>query len=144
MFKWLEGGGGSDRDKVVEKFKTHLAKLDAASEDERRKLGVALALTWRDLMAETGSLNGFAEATRKRQKDLLVRLAKYEITCREAGNDAESKAAALLTCLLAMIAAGDQEGEDMMSVPIENLARFGDPDISIAREPAQGKLDSLL
>ena len=144
MFKWLEGGAGSDRDKVVEKFKTHLAASDTASEEDRRKLGVALALSWRDLMAETGSLNGFAEATRKRQKDLLVRLAKYELTCKEAGNTAEASAAALLTCLLAMIAAGDQEGEAMMSVPIENLARFGDPDISIAREETQGKLDPLL
>jgi len=144
MFKWLEGGAGSDRDKVVEKFKTHLSASDGASEEDRRKLGVALALSWRDLMAETGSLNGFAEATRKRQKDLLVRLAKYEITCKEAGNTVEANAAALLTCLLAMIAAGDQEGEAMMSVPIENLARFGDPDISIAREETEGKLDSLL
>ena len=146
MFRWLEGGGGSDRDKIVDVdgFRKRSGWLESASTEERKKVGVALALTWRDLMSETGSLNGYAEATRKRQKDLLVRLVKYEITCREAGNKPEAIAAELLSYLLAMIAAGDEEGETMMSVPIENLARFGDPDISIARDPAQSELDPLL
>lgn len=144
MFRWLEGGGGSDRDKIIDGFRKRSERLEGASSEERRKVGVALALTWRDLMSETGSLNGYAEATRKRQKDLLVRLVKYEITCREAGNKPEAIAAELLSYLLAMIAAGDEEGETMMSVPIENLARFGDPDVSIARDPAQGELDPLL
>ncbi|MGI9415326.1 MAG: hypothetical protein ACR2PM_16750 [Hyphomicrobiales bacterium] len=136
MFRWLEGNGGSDREKVLEGFRRRFERLEGATDDERRKVGVALALIWRDLLTETGSLNGYAEATRKRQKDLLVRLVKYEITCREAGNQAESLAAELLSYLLAMIAAGDDEGERIMSAPIQDLARLGDPDIAIARDAA--------
>lgn len=137
MHRWLEGKGGSDREKVVAGFQKRLWEMAKAGDRDYNKLGVALSLIWRDLAAEVGSLQGYADAPRETQKKLLVRLIDYELSCREKGNTAESVGAELLSYLLAMVAAHDADGEDMMAGPLEELARIGDPQAVIVRPSAQ-------
>ena len=79
------------------------------------------------LVAEIGDLDGYAAAPRDTQKKLLVNLIDYELECRDKDNEAEAVAAELLSYLLAMVAAHDKEGEEMMAGPIEELARIGNP-----------------
>ncbi len=134
MHRWLEGKGGNDREKVVAGFQKRLWEAAKASQEDYGKLGVALSLIWRDFAAEAGTLDDYAAAPRDKQKKLLVNLIDYELSCRDKGNRAEAVGAELLSYLLAMVAAHDRDGEDMMAGPIEELARIGDPDIAIARE----------
>lgn len=136
MHRWLQGKEGSDREKVVAGFQKRIWESAKASDEDYGKLGLALSLIWRDLVAEIGDLDGYAAAPRDEQKKLLVNLIDYELECRDNGNKAEGVAAELLSYLLAMVAAHDKEGEEMMAGPIEELARIGDPDISIVRELA--------
>lgn len=134
MQRWLEGKeGATERDKIVSGFQTRIWEAAKGPEEDYNKLGVALALIWRDFIAEAISLQDYAVADRKKQKKLLVELIDYELSCREEGNKAESVGAELLSYLLAMVAAHDKDGEEMMVGPIEELARIGDPDIVISR-----------
>ncbi len=134
MHRWLEGKeGATERDKIVSGFQTRIWEAAKGPEAEYKKLGVALSLIWRDFIAEAVSLQDYATADRKKQKKLLVELIDYELSCREEGNTAESVGAELLSYLLAMVAANDKDGEEMMAGPIEELARIGDPDIVISR-----------
>lgn len=139
MHRWLEGKEGStDREKIVSGFQKRIWEAAKGPEEDYRKLGVALSLIWRDFAAEAGSLEAYATADRKTQKRLLVELIDYELSCREEGNKAESIGAELLSYLLAMVAARDRDGEEMMTGPIEELARIGDPGIVIGRHDAAG------
>ncbi len=134
MHRWLEGKeGATERDKIVSGFQTRIWEAAKGPEQDYNKLGVALSLIWRDFAAEAISLDDYAAADRKKQKKLLVELIDYELSCREEGNKAESVGAELLSYLLAMVAARDKDGEEMMVGPIEELARIGDPDIVIGR-----------
>ena len=134
MHRWLEGKeGATERDKIVSGFQTRIWEAAKGSEEDYKKLGIALSLIWRDFTAEVKSLDDYAATDRKQQKKLLVELIDYELSCREEGNKAESVGAELLSYLLAMVAAHDKEGEAMMVGPIEELARIGDPDIVIGR-----------
>ena len=134
MQRWLEGKeGATERDKIVSGFQTRIWEAAKGPEEDYTKLGVALALIWRDFIAEAISLQDYAAADRKKQKKLLVELIDYELSCREEGNKAESVGAELLSYLLAMVAAHDKDGEEMMVGPIEELARIGEPDIVISR-----------
>jgi hypothetical protein len=137
MQRWLEGKqGATERDKIVSGFQTRIWQAAKGSEEEYKKLGVALSLIWRDFIAEAGSLQDYAAADRDTQKKLLVELIDYELSCREEGNQAESVGAELLSYLIAMVAAHDKDGEEMMAGPIEELARIGDPGIVISRTAA--------
>ena len=134
MQHWLEGKeGATEREKIVSGFQRRIWEAAKGSEEDYRKLGIALSLIWRDFAAEAVNLENYAAADRKTQKRLLVELIDYELSCREEGNMAESVGAELLSYLLAMVAAKDRDGEEMMSGPIEELARLGDPDIVISR-----------
>ena len=136
MHRWLEGKeGATDREKIISGFQTRIWEAAKGSEEQYKKLGVALSLIWRDFIAEAGSIDAYAAADRDTQKKLLVDLIDYELSCREEGNKAESVGAELLSYLIAMIAAHDEEGEAMMAGPIEELARIGDPNIVISRKP---------
>ncbi len=134
MFKWLPEGEGSDRDRAVRGFRARLDEIAASGEDMQVRVGKALSLIWRDFEKRTHSLDVFAAADHELQKELVVRLVKYGLVSRDDGNEPESIAAELLSYLLAMIAADDEEGEKLMSRPIEELTRVGDPSIHFRRQ----------
>ncbi len=134
MYRWLPEGEGSDRDRVVEGFRKRMDEVANGGEDKQLKLGVALSLIWRDFVRQTGGLSAYAKEHHDKQKMLLVKLVKYEFSSRDEGHEAESIAAELLSYLIAMVAAHDDEGMEMMVRPIEQLARIGDPGIRLEED----------